>query len=41
MVCLLEATDEGIGDIFAYASREFADLSYILLNFWGYFNNLS
>lgn len=33
MVCLLEATDEGIGDIFAYAFKVFADLAYILLNF--------
>ena len=34
------ATDEGIGDIFAYAFRVFADLAYILLNFGSYFNNL-
>lgn len=40
MACLCKTTDEGIGDIFAYAFRVFVDLAYILLNFWGYFNNL-
>lgn len=37
---LLEPTDDGIGDAFSYGLTVFAGLFYILLNFWGYWNNL-
>lgn len=37
---LLEPTDDGIGDAFSYGLSVFAGLFYILLNFWGYWNNL-